>query len=57
LMIYSFLRIFAIPVAIFGYILYRLLVKKARLQDVLPDLQISLFVCLVYYLVFFVLLG
>jgi hypothetical protein len=56
-MLYAYLRMFGIPVAMLVWVVYRLLVKKRPWKEILPDLQLILFVCLVYYLVYFVLLG
>jgi hypothetical protein len=48
-MLYAYLRMFGIPVAMLVWVVYRLLVKKRPWKEILPDLQLILFVCLVYY--------
>jgi len=39
------------------WVIHRLVVKKRPWKEILPDLQLVLFVCGFYYLVYFVFLG
>jgi hypothetical protein len=45
-----------IPAAVLGYVAFALLIKKRPWKQVMPDLQVAIFVCIVYYIVYFVLL-
>ena len=51
-----YLELTGIPLAIFAWILYRIIFKKHGWSKVRPDLQLALFVCAVWFLVYFVLL-
>jgi hypothetical protein len=51
-----YLELFAIPTVMLLWVLYRFFIKKKPLREVLPDLQLVLFVCGFWYLVYFVLL-
>ena len=56
-MLYAFLRLFAIPLVMLVWVIHRLVVKRKPMREILPDLQLVLFVCAFYYVVYFVLLG
>ena len=51
-----YLELFGVPIAIFGWVLYSLLIKGKKWMTVKPDFQVSAFVCFVWYIVYFVLL-
>jgi hypothetical protein len=51
-----YLELFGIPVAIFAWILYRLIIKKKPWSEIGPDLQLAAFVSGVWALVYFFLL-
>jgi len=53
---YPYLRIFVIPAAVLAYVVSALLIKRLSWRQVKPDLQVAIFVCMVYYIVYFVLL-
>ena len=51
-----YLELIGIPLAIFGWLLYRVIIKKETWAKIGPDLQLALFVCTVWVMVYFVLL-
>lgn len=51
-----YLELYGIPVAIFAWVLWRWLFKKKSWKEILPDLQLAVFVSVVWTLVYFVLL-
>lgn len=48
-MLYAFLRIFLVPLLFAGYIVYQLMVKKKKLNDIYADLMYA-FVFIALYL-------
>jgi hypothetical protein len=46
-----------IPIVMLMWVIHRLVVQKKTWREILPDLQLVLFVCAVYYVVYFVLLA
>jgi hypothetical protein len=51
-----YLELFGIPLAILIWLLYRLFIKKQTWMKVKPDFQVAVFVCLVWIVVYFILL-
>ena len=52
----SYLELFGIPLAVFGWVLYKWIIKKKPWIEIQPDLQLAAFVTGVWTLVYFVLL-
>ena len=55
-MFYSFLRIFAIPVVLTGYILYQFIAKKKRFSELRVDISYVLMIAAVYFIFYYLLL-
>jgi hypothetical protein len=51
-----YLELFGIPLAIFGWLLYRFIIKKRTWAEIQPDFQVAVFITGVWVLVYFVLL-
>jgi len=45
MMIYVYLRVFLIPIAVLGYVLFAILFREKSWKQVTPDLQVAIFVC------------
>jgi len=51
-----YLELFGIPAAMLFWVAYRFFISKRPMREILHDLQLVLFVCGFWYLVYFVLL-
>jgi len=55
-MLYSFLRMLAIPIAIIGWLFFQIFIKKKHWKEVKGDVGVITFIIAVYGIVYFVLL-
>jgi len=51
-MIYSFLRLFAVPVMLAGYVLCQLLFKKNKAADIKTDILYVALIIVVYFMMY-----